>query len=218
MPEDAPINIGVERKLAPAGRWSRVSGMQTKLHHWAAADPGRRFDDLFNFVCDPATLLVAFDRVAGNTGANTPGVMGATVATMEDAVGVPGFLIDLRAQLKTGSFRPLPVRERIIPETRWQRKSATVGDPHHRGSGCSGGAEVRVEPIFEADFAPGVLWVSAAAAGARRGSAEIDDASAPRVIAGCWTLISKRVSTRSSTRPCWTGCANGSNTSACSRW
>jgi len=27
---------------------------------WAAADPGRRFDDLFNFVHDPATLMVAF--------------------------------------------------------------------------------------------------------------------------------------------------------------
>ena len=42
--------------------WSRVSGMQTKLHHWAAADPGRRFDDLFNLVYDPATLIVAFDK------------------------------------------------------------------------------------------------------------------------------------------------------------
>src|ERR1700741_3389899 len=29
--------------------------MQTKLHHWAAADPGRRFDDLFNFGLDPPT-------------------------------------------------------------------------------------------------------------------------------------------------------------------
>jgi len=28
--------------------------MQAKLHRWAAADPGRRFDDLFNFVYDPA--------------------------------------------------------------------------------------------------------------------------------------------------------------------
>jgi len=54
--------------------------MQTKLHHWAAADRGRRFDDLVNFVCDPATLFVAFDRVAGNAGANTPGVDGWTVA------------------------------------------------------------------------------------------------------------------------------------------
>jgi RNA-directed DNA polymerase len=116
MPEDAPVNTGALDQDAPVGAWSRVSGMQTKLHHWAAADPGRRFDDLFNFVCDSATLLVANDRVAGNTGANTPGVDAMTVATMEDTVGVPGFLIDLRAQLKSGSFRPLPVRERIIPK------------------------------------------------------------------------------------------------------
>ena len=38
--------------------------MQTKLHCWAAADPGRRFDDLFNLVCDPATLLMAFVALA----------------------------------------------------------------------------------------------------------------------------------------------------------
>ena len=54
--------------------------MQAKLHRWAAADPGRRFDDLFNFVHDPATLIVAFARVAGNQGANTPGVDGVTAA------------------------------------------------------------------------------------------------------------------------------------------
>ena len=55
------------------GWFSRVAGMQAKLHCWAAADPGRRFDDLFNLVYDPATLIVAFDRVAGNRGANTAG-------------------------------------------------------------------------------------------------------------------------------------------------
>ena len=67
MPQDAPPN-GSARVLA----WDRVAGMQAKLHRWAAADPGRRFDDLFNFVHDPATLMVAFARVAGNQGANTP--------------------------------------------------------------------------------------------------------------------------------------------------
>ena len=66
--------------IRPRGPWSRVAGMQAKLHRWAAADPGRRFDDLFNFVHDPATLMVAFDRVAGNRGANTPGVDGLTAA------------------------------------------------------------------------------------------------------------------------------------------
>jgi RNA-directed DNA polymerase len=44
--------------------------MQAELHHWAAADPGRRFDDLFNFVHDPATLSVAFCRVAGSSDPN----------------------------------------------------------------------------------------------------------------------------------------------------
>ncbi|MFD8704836.1 hypothetical protein ACFV1W_19810 [Kitasatospora sp. NPDC059648] len=64
--------------------------MQTKLHRWAVADSGRRFDDLFNLVHDPATLIAAFDRVAGNRGARTPGVDGLTVADVEEAVGAPG--------------------------------------------------------------------------------------------------------------------------------
>jgi RNA-directed DNA polymerase len=90
MPQEAPPNGGAPDP-APAGSWSRVAGMQAKLHHWAAADPGRRFDDLFNFVHDPATLIVAFDRVAGNRGANTPGVDGMTVALIEERIGAPGF-------------------------------------------------------------------------------------------------------------------------------
>ena len=92
MPQDAPPNGG-----APTGRswiaFGRVAEMQAKLHRWAAADPGRRFDDLFNLVHDPATLIVAFDRVAGNRGANTAGVDGVTVADVERAPrgpGVPG--------------------------------------------------------------------------------------------------------------------------------
>jgi hypothetical protein len=59
-------------------------------------------------VYDPATLRVAFDRVAGNRGANTPGIDGLTVADVEQRIGVPGLLDDLRASLKEGSFRPLP--------------------------------------------------------------------------------------------------------------
>jgi RNA-directed DNA polymerase len=74
--------------------------MQAKLHRWAAADPGRRFDDLFNFVHDPATLIVAFARVAANQGANTPGPDGVTAAWVEETVGVPGFLDNLAGRLK----------------------------------------------------------------------------------------------------------------------
>jgi RNA-directed DNA polymerase len=128
--------------------------MQAKLHRWAAADPGRRFDDLFNFVHDPATLIVAFARVAGNQGANTPGVDGVTAAWVEQEVGVPGFLDDLRAVLKDGSFRPLPVRERKIPKPGGSGKLRKLGIPTIADRTVQAALKLVLEPIFEADFEP----------------------------------------------------------------
>ncbi|GAA3521003.1 hypothetical protein GCM10023075_82500 [Streptosporangium album] len=129
MPKDAPVNVGAWPEQVPMGPLRRVSEMQAKLHRWAAADPGRRFDDLFNLVHDPATLIVAFDQVADNTGARTAGVDGLTVADVEEQIGVPGFLDDLRAQLKMGTFRPLPVRERKIPKPGGSGKVRRLGIP-----------------------------------------------------------------------------------------
>jgi RNA-directed DNA polymerase len=153
MPQEAPPNGGAPDP-APVGSWSRVAGMQAKLHHWAAADPGRRFDDLFNFVHDPATLLVAFDRVAGNRGANSPGVDGMTVRLVEERIGVPGFLEDLRAQLKVGTFRPLPVRERKIPKPGGSGKLRKLGIPAVADKVVQAALKLVLEPIFEAGFEP----------------------------------------------------------------
>ncbi|MGI8612426.1 MAG: reverse transcriptase domain-containing protein [Nocardioidaceae bacterium] len=126
--------------------------MQAKLHRWAAADPGRRFDDLFNFVHDPATLIVAFDRVAGNTGSRTAGVDGLTVAHVEEQIGRPGFLDDLRAQLKAGTFRPLPVRERKIPKPGGSGQLRKLGIPTVADRVVQAALKLVLEPIFEADF------------------------------------------------------------------
>ncbi|MFJ4866146.1 hypothetical protein [Streptomyces sp. NPDC088748] len=112
MPKDAPSNGGALLDEAPVGPRQRVSEMQAKPHRWAAADHGRRFDGLFNLVHDPATLRLAFDRVAGNQGVRTAGVDGLTVTDVEEQIGVLRFLDDLRAQLKVGLFRALPVREK----------------------------------------------------------------------------------------------------------
>jgi RNA-directed DNA polymerase len=153
MPPDAPLNSD-----APPGRavgpFGRVAEMQAKLHRWAAADAGRRFDDLFNFVYDPATLIVAFDRVAGNRGARTPGVDGLTVAEVEEQTGVPGFLDGLRAQLKTGTFWPLPVRERKIPKPGVAGKVRKLGIPTVADRVVQAALKLVLEPIFEADFVP----------------------------------------------------------------
>jgi RNA-directed DNA polymerase len=153
MPQDASPN-GDAPGARGLGASDRVAEMQAKLHRWAVADTGRRFDDLFNLVHDPATLVMAFDRVAGNRGARSPGVDGLTVADVEEQIGVPGFLNDLRAQLKTGSFRPLPVRERKIPKPGGSGKVRKLGIPTIADRVVQAALKLVLEPIFEADFMP----------------------------------------------------------------
>jgi len=153
MPQDALPNGGAQ-VLDPLWARARVAGMQAKLHRWAAADPGRRFDDLFNLVHDPATLLVAFGRVAGNQGASTPGVDGITAAWVEEQVGAPGFLDDLRAAVKDGSFRPLPVRERLIPKPGGSGKLRKLGIPCIADRVVQAALKLVLEPVFEAGFKP----------------------------------------------------------------
>ena len=52
--------------LAEARAW--VLNIQKKLHQWAKNDPNKRFDDLFNLVCHPSTLSVAWAYVKSNVG------------------------------------------------------------------------------------------------------------------------------------------------------
>jgi RNA-directed DNA polymerase len=130
----------------------RVREIQTKLHRWARDDAHRRFDDLFNLVCDPAFLLVAWDRVRGNKGARTAGMDGQTAFTIEAEQGVEVFLDGLRSALKDRSFRPVPVRERMIPKANGKLRRlgiATVTDRVVQAS-----VKLVLEPIFEADFLP----------------------------------------------------------------
>lgn len=130
----------------------RVLGIQTKLHRWACEDAHRQFDDLFNLVTDPAFLLVAWDRVRGNKGARTAGLDGRTAASIVARIGVTDYLDGLRSSLKDRSFRPLPVRERMIPKAGGKLRRlgiATITDRVVQAS-----LKLVLEPIFEAEFLP----------------------------------------------------------------
>ena len=129
----------------------RVLEIQAKLHRWACDDPDRRFGDLFNLVTDPGFLLVAWVRVRGNKGARTAGVDRRTAESIE-AAGVAGFLGGLRSALRDRSFRPLPVRERMIPKAGGKLRRlgiATIADRVVQAS-----LKLVLEPVFEADFLP----------------------------------------------------------------
>ncbi|GAF51481.1 group II intron reverse transcriptase/maturase [Rhodococcus wratislaviensis] len=131
----------------------RVLEIQTKLHRWANDDPHRRFDDLYNLVTDPSFLLMAWDRVAGNKGARSAGVDGMTAASVRERTGEEQFLAELREQLKSGGFRPLPVRERMIPKP-GTRKRRRLGIPTVADRVVQASLKLVLEPIFEADFVP----------------------------------------------------------------
>jgi RNA-directed DNA polymerase len=124
--------------------------MQTKLHRWAAADPGRRFDDLHNLVYDPAFLVAAWSRVRGNAGARTAGVDG--LAPREVGTGAADLLAEIRADLKAGLFVPERVREKSIPKA--SGKIRRLGIPTTRDRIVQAALKLALEPIFEADFKP----------------------------------------------------------------
>ncbi|WP_329491866.1 reverse transcriptase domain-containing protein [Kitasatospora sp. NBC_01246] len=126
--------------------------MQAKLNCWATADRGRCFGDLFNLVHDPGFLTVAWERVAGNTGARTADVDRATVWYIAEQVGVEAFLAHIRTQLREGSFRPSPVLERKIPKAGGKLRS--LGIPTVRDRVVQAALKLVMEPIFEADFEP----------------------------------------------------------------
>lgn len=128
----------------------RVLGLQKKLHQWALADSQRHFDDLFNLICDPAFLMVAWQRVRGNKGARTAGVDGVTPRSIgEDAAEL---LKTLRAQLKAQQFHPMPVREKRIPKA--NGKFRRLGIPTTLDRVVQASLKLVLEPIFEADFKP----------------------------------------------------------------
>jgi RNA-directed DNA polymerase len=129
----------------------RVLGWQTKLHRWAAQDEQAGFGDLFNLVCDPATLLVAWERVKRNRGSRTAGVDGQTRKRVEQ-MGVEKLLDELRQELKSGAYRPLPSRQRLIPKRSGKLRSLGISALRDRIVQMA--AKLVLEPIFEADFCP----------------------------------------------------------------
>ena len=156
MPEDAPGNPGAVPGSPAGGRpvmYGKVREMQAKLHRWAGQDQSRRFGDLFNLVCDPDFLAEAWFRVKANTGARTPGIDKATVADIENRIGVGVFLDQIRDSLKSGEFRPVEVRQVMIPKGK-SGKFRKLGIPTVADRVVQASLKLVLEPIFEADFKP----------------------------------------------------------------
>jgi retron-type reverse transcriptase len=135
----------------PEAAQARVLGIQRKLHRWAEDDQDRRFTDLHNLVCDAATLMVAWQRVRANRGSRSGGVDRQNAYDVEQRLGVEQFLGGLREELRTGSFRPVSVRERLIPKRggKLRRAGNSDGPRPCRAGGPQAGAGADLRCVLE---------------------------------------------------------------------
>ena len=135
----------------PGGRESSVKVRQLQRRLWSAAkrQPGRRFHALLDRIYRRDVLWEAWERVKQNRGA--AGVDAMTLVDIEQA-GVEGFLEDLGARLRAGTYRPCAVKRRYIPKA--DGRPRPLGIPTVRDRVAQMAATLVLMPIFEADFYP----------------------------------------------------------------
>jgi RNA-directed DNA polymerase len=144
MPGAAPDNY-------PDGHMPAAKVRQLQNRLWAAAkqSKGRRFHAIYDRAYRSDVLWEAWVRVRANSGA--AGVDGLTLQAVE-AYGVERMLSGLQEALRTGSYRPAPVRRVHIPKP--DGKFRPLGIPTVVDRVCQQAVKIVLEPIFEADFLP----------------------------------------------------------------
>jgi hypothetical protein len=89
-------------------------------------------------------LTVAWERVRGNKGARSAGVDRLAPVSITGDAETVAFLGQVRDQLKSRTFAPLPVAERLIPKS---RTSGAEGGPGKR-TGSNPGTAPRSDPYI----------------------------------------------------------------------
>ncbi|MGH9318219.1 MAG: group II intron reverse transcriptase/maturase [Thermoanaerobaculia bacterium] len=133
--------------MKPNDPVDKVRELQRKLFTAAKRQPGRRFHALYDRIFRGDVLREAWRRVRGNRGA--AGVDGQSLEAIE-AQGVEEFLADLQGLLRSGRYRPQPVRRHYLPKRGGGQRP--LGIPTVRDRVVQAAAKIVLEPIFEADF------------------------------------------------------------------
>lgn len=125
----------------------KVRQLQNKLYLTAKKCSSRRFHALYDKVYRDDVLYEAWKRVKANQGAS--GVDGITIEDIE-ASGVNRYLTGIQSELKSGTYRPMPVRRVMIPKPDGSQRP--LGIPCVKDRIVQMATKIAIEPVFEADF------------------------------------------------------------------
>lgn len=128
-----------------------LQDLRRRIYLKAKAEKSWRFWGLYVHVCKMETLLEAYRLAKRNNGA--PGIDGVTFEAIE-AEGVDKFLMQIRDELVSRTYRPMRVRKVEIPKD-GGKKVRVLSIPTIRDRVVQGALKLILEPIFEADFQPG---------------------------------------------------------------
>ena len=124
---------------------NNVSEEMKHLHKLSKRDPGKRFNHLWELVTNPIWLMQAWEEIRSNKGSMTAGTDN-TVAT--DIT--PERIQQLSQRLKTGQYRPQPVRRVYIAKS--NGKMRPLGIPTLEDRIVQQAIRMVLEPVFEVDF------------------------------------------------------------------
>jgi RNA-directed DNA polymerase len=127
-----------------------VQKLQAALHDKAKKSPDFRFYALYDKVYRKDVLAFAYECCNANGG-----VAGVDNQTFEDieAYGAERWLDELTQELKSRTYRPLPVRRVYIPKPDGKNQRP-LGVPAIRDRVAMMAAVLVLDPIFEADLQP----------------------------------------------------------------
>jgi RNA-directed DNA polymerase len=90
-----------------------LQDLRRSLYVKAKAEPSWRFWGLYVHVCKMETLREAYQMARSNDGA--PGIDGDTFEAIEES-GAESFLVQIRDELVTNTYRPMQPRKKEIPK------------------------------------------------------------------------------------------------------
>jgi retron-type reverse transcriptase len=138
--------------VAPRPDWDWLRVVQRKLYTRSEQQVDYVFRKLWGLVTEPRNLRMALARVAGNRGRRTAGVDGVTMGHV--AKRAEAFIAELRSELRSGAYRPSPVRRVLIPKIGAPGKFRPLGIPTVKDRVVQAALKNILEPVYEADFFP----------------------------------------------------------------
>lgn len=139
--------------VAPQSDKGWLWNVQRTLHTRSSENLDYVFEKLWGFITDPRNLRIALARVSSNRGKRTAGVDGLTVGKLLQQ-GIETFTTHTRDELRSGTYRPQPVRRVLIPKQGQPGKHRALGIPTVKDRVVQAAVKNIIEPIYEADFYP----------------------------------------------------------------